>query len=96
MQEFLSPWHGELWKALVRLQEHSSSFSFQFHISDLPAHLRARMASFYTSDIVRGRTPTGGQSMTTLSLDPMEYFLFHLLSYGISDQHASVRTRENS
>jgi len=87
IQEFLSPWHGELWKALLRLQDHSPPLTFQFSISDLPMHLRAKLASLCLPDIVRSRTTTTGQHLTSLALDPIEYFLFHLLSYVISDQH---------
>jgi hypothetical protein len=90
VQEFLSPWHGELWKALLRLQDHTPQFTFQFSISDLPIHLRAKLASLCLPDIVRGRTTTTGQHLTSLALDPIEYFLFHLLSYVISDQHVAV------
>ncbi len=90
IQEFLSPWHGELWKALIRLQDHTPQFTFQFSISDLPIHLRAKLASLCLPDIVRGRTTTTGQHLTSLTLDPIEYFLFHLLSYVVSDQQAPV------
>lgn len=94
IQEFLSPWHGELWKALIRLQDHSPSLLFQYNISDLPLHLRAKLASLYLPDIVRGRTTTTtGQHLTSLSLDPFEYFLFNLLSYVISDQQTSVKKK---
>jgi hypothetical protein len=92
VQEFLSPWHGELWKALLRLQDHTPQFTFQFSISDLPLHLRAKLASLCLPDIVRGRTTTTGQHLTSLALDPIEYFLFHLLSYVMSDQQSSVRS----
>ncbi|CAF0841933.1 unnamed protein product [Adineta ricciae] len=91
IQEFLSPWHGELWKALLRLQDHTPQFTFQFSISDLPLHLRAKLASLCLPDIVRGRTTTTGQHLTSLALDPIEYFLFHLLSYAISDQQSTER-----
>ncbi len=94
IQEFLSPWHGELWKALLRLQDHTPQFTFQFNTSDLPLHLRAKLASLSVPDIVRGRTMTSGQHLTALTLDPMEYFLFHLLSYVVSDQHSTVRKTE--
>ncbi|UJR16109.1 hypothetical protein I4U23_003021 [Adineta vaga] len=91
IQEFLSPWHGELWKVLLRLQDHTPQFTFQFNISDLPLHLRAKLASLCLPDIVRGRTTTTGQHLTSLALDPIEYFLFHLLSYVISDQQSTER-----
>jgi len=93
IQEFLSPWHGELWKAILRLQDHSPQFTFNFDISELPVHLRAKLATLYVPDIVRGRTTTTttpGQHLTSLALDPVEYFLFHLLSYPVSDQHQIV------
>ncbi|CAF1079275.1 unnamed protein product [Adineta steineri] len=91
IQEFLSPWHGELWKAIVRLQDHTPQFTFQFNISDLPIHLRAKLASLCLPDIVRGRTTATGQHLTSLALDPIEYFLFYLLSYVVSDQHSTER-----
>lgn len=92
VQEFLSPWHGELWKSILRLQDHSPQFTFHFDISELPIHLRAKLVSLYAPDIVRGRTTTTptGQYLTSLALDPIEYFLFHLLSYPVSDQHPTV------
>lgn len=91
IQEFLSPWHGELWKALLRLQDHTPALTFQFNMADLPMHLRARLASLCLPDIVRGRTTTTGQHLTSLALDPMEYLLFNLLSYAVSDQHPPDR-----
>ncbi|CAF4003620.1 unnamed protein product, partial [Rotaria magnacalcarata] len=91
VQEFFSPWNGELWKALTRLQDHTPQFTFQFSITDLPAHLRAKLASLCLPDIVRGRTTTTGQHLTSLALDPIEYFLFHLLSYVVSDQQTPDR-----
>lgn len=96
IQEFLSPWHGELWKAIIRLQDHTPQFTFQFNINDLPIHLRAKLASLCLPDIVRGRTTTTttGQHLTSLTLDPIEYFLFHLLSYVVSDQHTLVNKNE--
>lgn len=90
IQEFLSPWNGQLWKAFLRLQDHTPQFTFQFSISDLPLHLRAKLASLCLPDIVRGRTTTTGQHLTSLALDPIEYFLFNLLSYAVSDQHSAV------
>lgn len=91
IQDFLSPWHGELWKALIRLQDHSPPLTFQYNISDLPLHLRAKLTSLYIPDIVRGRTTTTGQHLTSLTLDPFEYFLFNLLTYVISDQQSAVK-----
>ncbi|CAF4533457.1 unnamed protein product [Rotaria socialis] len=91
VQEFFSPWNGELWKALTRLQDHTPQFTFQFSIADLPAHLRAKLASLCLPDIVRGRTTTTGQHLTSLALDPIEYFLFNLLSYVVSDQQTPDR-----
>ncbi|CAF3378284.1 unnamed protein product [Rotaria sp. Silwood1] len=91
IQDFFSPWHGELWKALLRLQDHTPQFTFQFSITDLPIHLRAKLASLCLPDIVRGRTTTTGQHLTSLALDPIEYFLFHLLSYVVSDQQTPDR-----
>ena len=93
IQEFLSPWHGELWKAVLRLQEHAPQFTFQYNINDLPIHLRAKLTSLSAPDIVRRRTTatTAEQYLTPLTLDPIEYFLFHLLSYAVSDQQASVK-----
>jgi hypothetical protein len=90
IQEFLSPWQGELWKALLRLQDHTPAFTFQYAVNDLPSHLRSKLATLCVPDIVRGRTTTTGQHFTSLALDPLEYFLFHLLSYVVSDQQSLV------
>lgn len=91
LQDFFSPWTGELWKAIVRLHDHTPQFTFQFSVNDLPAHLRTKLASLCLPDFVRGRTTTTGQHLTSLALDPIEYFLFHLLAYAVSDQQTSVR-----
>ena len=90
VQVFLSPWHGELWSALLRLQDHTPQFTFQFNTTDLPIHLRTKLASVCLPDIARGRTTATGQHLTSLTLDPIEYFLFHLLSYAVSDLHPLV------
>ena len=79
-----------MWKAILHLQDHSPPLTFQFSISDLPMHLRAKLSSLCLPDIVRSRTTTTGQHLTSLALDPIEYFLFHLLSYVVSDQHPLV------
>jgi hypothetical protein len=72
------------------MENYGALFSAFKNITDLPIHLRSKLASVCLPDIARGRTTGTGQHLTSLTLDPIEYFLFHLLSYAVSDLHPLV------
>ncbi|CAF4636635.1 unnamed protein product, partial [Rotaria sp. Silwood2] len=87
--------HGELWKLLLGLQDHTPQFTFQSSINDLSIYLRAKIVSLSLPNIFCGRTTTTGQHLTSLALDPIEYFLFHLLSYVVSYQQSLINFKKS-
>ncbi|CAF0740456.1 unnamed protein product [Didymodactylos carnosus] len=89
--DFLCP-TGILWKTLQRLSDDSHhQIRFQYSIHDLPSHIRSKLLT--SLDLFKGRL---NQSDSSILLDPIEYFLFHLLNYPVCDQSIQAQFRLDS